>query len=238
MPKSDRLFRLLQLLRGHRHPVTAADLAAKLEVSRRTLYRDIDALRAAGARIEGEAGLGYQMIEDVALPPQTLTRLEVEALSVGLSEVRYRGDPALAAAAEDAMAKISATLTDTRKREVLHTVSQVYRFTHHESAQVDVTTIREACWSETALDLVYVDLKGVRTERRVYPLAVLYFEHAVMLLVYCCLRNDYRTFHLTGIQSSSLTTHSFRPRRVPMLNAYVSDLRAKLQARGDDMTMH
>ena len=103
MAKTDRLFRLLHLIRGLRPPVTAARLAAAMEVSERTIYRDIDSLRAAGARIEGEAGLGYTMTEDPALPPQTFTQIEIEALTLGLADVAQRGDPDLSEAADDAL---------------------------------------------------------------------------------------------------------------------------------------
>ena len=104
MARSDRLFRLLHALRTLPAPVTAARLAAETEVSERTLYRDIEALRAAGARIEGEAGIGYTMTEDIALPPQTFDQLEIEALVIGLGEVGAAGDPALAEAAKSALA--------------------------------------------------------------------------------------------------------------------------------------
>ena len=120
MARPDRLFRLLDTLRRLPQPVTAERLAEEMEVSPRTLYRDIGALRAAGARIEGEAGLGYCLTEDPALPPQMFTRLEVEALMLGLAEVRLAGDPALARAAEAAGAKIIATAFEGKIVEVVN----------------------------------------------------------------------------------------------------------------------
>lgn len=229
MAKSDRILRLIQLLRSLPKPVTAAVLAEKLEVSKRTLYRDIDALRLVGARVDGEAGVGYTLVEDIALPPQTLTRLETEALSIGLAEVQFRGDAKLADAARDALSKITATLKESQQRDVLHAVSQVYRFTKHDASEVDMTAIREACWSEHAMLLTYRDLEGTKTERRVYPLAILYFERAVMLLAFCHLRNDYRKFHVTQIISATTLKGCFRPRRVQLLNDYVADLRIRLK---------
>lgn len=237
MAKSDRLLSLMQLLRTLPQPVTAVTLAEQLEVSRRTLYRDIEALRVVGARIEGEAGLGYTLIEDIAMPPQTLTRLETEALAVGLTEVRYRGDPQLANAARNAMTKITATLQERQQREVLHAVSQVYRFTIHEASTVDISAIREACWEEKALQIAYEDRHGVATKRRIFPLAVLYYEHAVMLLAYCTLRDDYRTFHVTHIKDVKPLAESFRPNRVSLLNEYVADLRRRMAEHGRDFTL-
>ncbi len=237
MAKSDRLFRLMQLLRTLPQPVKAADLAERLEVSRRTLYRDIEALRVAGARIEGEAGVGYTLVEDIAMPPQTLTRLETEALAIGLAEVQFRGDAQLATAARDAMAKITATLQENQQRDVLHAVSQVYRFTTHVASAVDITAVREACWGERALQITYEDRKGAVTQRRIFPLAVLYFEYAVMLLAYCHLRGGYRSFHVTHIRGVQPLEESFRPHRVRLLNDYVSDLRRRLGERGEDLTV-
>lgn len=228
----------MQLLRTLPQPVTAAVLADRLEVSLRTLYRDIEALRVVGARIEGEAGLGYTLVEDIALPPQTLTRLETEALAVGLAEVQYRGDPQLAAAARDCMAKITATLHERQQRDVLHAVSQVYRFTTPPASTVDISDIRAACWQEQAIQIAYEDRNGARTQRRVFPLAVLYFEYAVMLLAYCHLRDDYRSFHVTQIQEVRPLDESFRPHRVQLLNTYVVKLRQRLADHGEGFAMN
>ncbi|MEL6837746.1 MAG: YafY family protein [Pseudomonadota bacterium] len=227
MAKSDRILRLIQLLRTLPQPVTAAVLAGKLEISKRTLYRDIAALRVVGARIDGEAGVGFTLVEDIALPPQTLTRLETEALSIGLAEVQFRGDEQLADAARNALSKITATLKENQQRDILHAVSQVYRFTKHDASDVDMSSMREACWSEHALHIRYRDLQGVDTQRRVYPLAVLYFERAVMLLAFCHLRQDYRKFHVTRIIHASKSDECFRPRRVQLLNDYVAKLRRR-----------
>lgn len=221
----------MQLLRTLPKPVCAATLACRLEVSKRTVYRDIDALRRAGGLIDGEAGIGFTLVEDIALPPQTLTRLEIEALGIGLAEVQHRGDPQLAAAARDALTKITATLHERQQRDVLHAVSQVYRFTTPEPATVDISGIRAACWSETALRITYKDRNGTVTRRRVFPLAVLYFEYAVMLLAYCHLRDDYRSFHVTHILDVENLAESFRPHRVRLLNDYVADLRDRLGDR-------
>ena len=108
-------------------PVTAKRLAAERGVSVRSIYRDIDLLRLSGARIEGERGYGYRLIEDYALPPQTFDRLEIEAMTVGLGEVRHMGDPDLTRAAEAVLAKIAATLPDDSEQHLLHAISHVYR---------------------------------------------------------------------------------------------------------------
>jgi len=115
MSKATRLIQLLHELRMYSPPVTAQTLAEAMAVSERTIYRDIDALRAAGAVIDGEAGFGYTLTEDPALPPQMFSHDEIEALVLGLREVREIADPALATAAESALAKLRATLPDRLK---------------------------------------------------------------------------------------------------------------------------
>lgn len=221
MPRSDRLFRLLHHLRSLPAPVTAARLAQATEVSIRSIYRDIEALRAAGARIDGEAGYGYALEEDPALPPQSFTRLEIEALLMGLSEVRQSGDAQLAEAADAIAAKIVARLPERQAREAAHAVLHVYRRERREVPQRDVRLIREAAWEERALDIAYRDEAGRFTQRRVWPLVIAYLDDTLMMLGWCLLRQDYRKFRVDRIESVTPTEASFRPRRAALLREYV-----------------
>jgi predicted DNA-binding transcriptional regulator YafY len=227
MPKSDRLFRLLNAFRMLPQPVTAARLAEETGVSERTLYRDIQALRAAGALIDGEAGTGYTLTEDPALPPQMFTRLEVEALVLGLAEVTMAGDPALAKAAAQAQAKIIATLPDRVQRQAIHAVTQTYRFDRRAPLPPHMQLLREAAWEERALDLSYRDLSGTVTDRRIWPLGTVFLDREVMVLAWCCLRHDFRRFKVHQMDRVSLTDESFRPRRVPLLRAFLDQLRSE-----------
>lgn len=231
MSKSDRLFRLLHLLRTLPQPVTAARLAEEAGVSDRTLYRDIDSLRAGGALIDGAPGYGYTLTEDPALPPQMFTRLEVEALVLGLAAVRQTSDPALMRASEAALAKIIATLPERVQQQAAHAVLQVYRANRPPAPPPDLALIREACWEERSLDLTYQDADGARTDRRVHPLSIAFLDNAQMLLAWCCLRQDYRKFMLQRIVAVRATGESFRPRRVPMLREFLGRMRATGAAR-------
>ncbi len=226
MPRPDRLFRLLTALRTLPQPVTAARLAEETEVSPRTLYRDIETLRAGGALIDGEAGVGYTLTEDPALPPQMFTRLEVEALVLGLAEVRLAGDPALAKAAEAAQAKIIATLPERVQRQAIHAVQQTYRFEKRPPAPPNLALIREACWNERALDITYQDRASAQTRRRIWPLSVVFLDRTLMLLAFCTLRQGFRRFNLGSITDLAPTDDCFRPRRVPLLREFLSELRA------------
>lgn len=225
MARPDRLFRLLQAMRVMRAPITAARLAEETGVSLRSLYRDIDSLRAAGARIEGERGYGYRLVEDYALPPQTLDQDEIEALALGLAEVRHMGDATLARAAASALAKVGATLPEGREQQLFHAVSHVYRPDSRLKPSVDMDTIRAACWQQQALQIRYADREGAETQRTIYPLAVMYTERTLTLLAWCCLRKDYRMFRGDRIAEAEEAGESFRPRRASMLRDYLARLR-------------
>ncbi|WP_172298102.1 YafY family protein [Pseudoruegeria sp. HB172150] len=225
MARPDRLFRLLHLLRTLPPPVTAARLAEETGVSERTLYRDIDSLRAAGALIDGEAGFGYRLTEDPAVPPQMFDRLEVEALVLGLAEVQATGDGALAEAAGAALAKITARLPERVAQQVAHSVTLVYRYESGRRASELLAPLRQASWDEVAVDIAYRDAEGRRTRRRIWPLAVAFLEQRQLVLSWCCLRQDYRKFDPERMEGLEVTTDSFRPHRVSMLRDYVERLR-------------
>lgn len=226
MPKSDRLFRLLSAFRMLPQPVTAASLAEETGVSERTIYRDIQSLRAAGALIDGEAGAGYTLTEDPALPPQMFTRLEVEALVLGLAEVAQSGDAMLAQAAAEAQAKIIATLPDRVQRQAIHSVTSTYRFERRKPAPSHLNLLREAAWDERAVDLTYRDVAGQLTDRRIWPLGTVFLDRDVMVLAWCCLRQDFRRFKVLEMSNVRLADESFRPRRVPLLRSFLDQLRA------------
>lgn len=227
MSRADRLFRLLAALRSLPQPVTAARLAEETGVSPRQLYRDIEALRAGGALIDGAAGFGYTLTEDPALPPQMLTRLEVEALALGLAEVRLAGDPALARAADSALAKIVATLPDRVQAQAVHTAHQLHRYETRPPPPPHLALLREAIWEERALDLTYTDRAGEVTRRRIWPLSVVFLDRALLCLAQCRLRMDFRRFHLSSMSDVTLAEEHFRPRRVPLLRAFLAEIRSR-----------
>ena len=225
MARSDRLLRLLQKMREMPAPITAARLADETGVSPRSLYRDIDSLRAAGARIDGERGYGYRLVEDYALPPQTFDRMQIEALALGLAEVLHMGDPALVKAARAVMAKVAATLPDEGEQHLFHAVSQVHRLETRYPSSPDLSTIRQGCWQEEAVTIHYADKSGKITERTIQPLAIAYLDRKLMVLAWCCLRQAFRMFQVDQISGAKLAGESFRPRRVAMLRTYLAELK-------------
>ncbi len=204
-------------------PVTAARLATETGVSPRQLYRDIATLRAGGALIDGEAGVGYRLTEDPALPPQSFSQLEIEALVLAVGDLSHTGDATLEAAGRSALARIIATLADRQSRQAMHTVLRSFRAPPAEfKLDVDMALLRRACWEELALNVRYRDLKDCVTEREVWPLGISYSDRALIVLVWCCMRKDWRLFNASRIEQASLNGRSFRPRRVPLLRDYAS----------------
>lgn len=230
MARSDRLLRLLHAMRTLPAPLTAARLAHETGVSPRSLYRDIDALRAAGARIEGERGYGYRLTEDPALPPQLLDEAEIEALALGLAEVQAMGDPALAAAARSVLGKVAASLPSTRERQLVHAVSQVFRPRPRYADAGHISALRAACWREEAALVRYRDADGSMTERTILPLALVYNERVVTVLAWCRLREDFRMFRNDRLEQVTTGGASFRPRRVALLREYLSQLQSRRRA--------
>lgn len=225
MSRANRLIRLLHEIRLHRPPVTAQLLAQAMDVSERTIYRDIDALRAAGARIDGEAGFGYTLTEDPALPPQMFSHAEIEALVLGLREVREVADPPLADAANSALAKLRATLPDRLRSHLENSVLYAKRFTPRPPLAIDPAVIRKAAWEEMALDISYADVNGAETERRVYPLSIVFLDYSLVVIAWCKLRTAERMFRLDRIRTVEISDESFRPRRVAMLREAMEKIR-------------
>lgn len=227
MSGPDRLLRLLQLMRVMPPPITAQRLAVERGVSVRSIYRDIDLLRLSGARIEGERGYGYRLIEDYALPPQTFDRLEIEAITVGLGEVRQMGDPDLARAAEAVLSKIAATLPDDREQQLLHSISHIYRPNGRYGPHPHLQAIRQACWEEQEIEIGYRDQADTASQRIIRPLAIMYSDHVLTVLAWCCLRDDFRMFRVDRVDSVSSNGTSFRPRRASLLREYLAKLRQR-----------
>lgn len=234
MTRTHRLFQLMQTLRSLPAPVTASTLVQETGVSLRTIYRDIDALRGLGAVIDGEAGFGYTLIEDAALPPLAFADDELEALVLGLREVAVIGDPALAEAATAALSKLKARLPARQTHRLQHAVLDARRFTRPPEPQIDVRALRAATWDEATVAFEYEDAKGAQSTREVDPLSIVYMQNAHMLMAWCHLRQDFRAFRLDRMKNLAMTGDHFRPRRVPMLRDYMERLReeAVLRAKG------
>lgn len=228
MSRTARLFQLMTALRSLEPPVTAERLAQDLSVSTRTVYRDIETLRGLGAVIDGAAGFGFTLIEDVSLPPLAFEDDELEALVLGLRDVAVIGDPALAKAARSALAKITARVPRRQAHRLEHAVLDARRYLSPPVPTIDVAQLRAATWAELAVEFSYEDALAARTRRRVWPLGIVYLEASSVLSAWCHLREDYRTFRLDRMSELLVLEESFRPRRVSMLREHIARLRSEV----------
>jgi predicted DNA-binding transcriptional regulator YafY len=196
MARAERLLELMQALRRHRAPVAGAALAAELGVSLRTLYRDIAALQAQGASIEGEAGLGYVLRPGFTLPPLMFTLEEVEALALGARWVEGRVDEGLARAAKNALAKIAAVLPPERAAALDWPTLLASGSKAGEAERLALPLARKALAEERKLGFAYADKDGRRSERIVWPVAIGFFEQVMVLAAWCETREGFRHFRL------------------------------------------
>lgn len=213
MARSERLLELLQTLRRHRRPVSGAALAAEAGISLRTLYRDIDSLRAQGAVIEGEAGVGYVLKPGYLLPPLMFSDEEVEALVLGSRWVARRTDEPLAAAAREALAKIGAVLPPALAERIEMSALFVGP---SRTPHADLAPIRQAIRNERKLAIRYDDGRGAVSERIIWPLALAFFDGARIVVSWCELRQDFRHFRTDRIVALTATDTRY-PRRRPAL---------------------
>lgn len=224
MSRMHRLFQLMQVLRTLPPPATAQRLADETGVSERTLYRDIETLRELGANIEGAAGYGYTLIEDASLPPLSFNDEELEALVVGLKEVRQVGDPALRDAADAALSKLRARLPERQAHRLRHAVLSAHRFEKAPAPTIDARVLRKAAWDELQVTFDYQDKIGAATQREVKPLGIVFFQASHCLLAWCLMRDDFRAFRLDRMQNLIVTDRSFRPQRTPLLRSFLEKL--------------
>jgi predicted DNA-binding transcriptional regulator YafY len=228
MSRAHRLIELLQELRARRRPVTAQALAAALGVSPRTLYRDVAALRAQGARIEGEAGLGYVLRPGFLLPPLMFTPEELEAILLGAAWVAQREDLAMEAPARAALAKIAAVLPGEQAEglEVAGLLPGPPR--EAPPLAVDARALRAALRRERKLRLAYVDGAAAASERVVWPIAIGVYQDAQLLAAWCELRGDYRHFRLDRIRRAEVLEARMPRRRAVLYQEWRARERACL----------
>jgi predicted DNA-binding transcriptional regulator YafY len=193
MRRADRLFQIIQILRRSTRPVTAAALAEELEVSKRTVYRDVADLIGQRVPIEGEAGLGYLLASDYDMPPLMLTPDEIEAVTLGAQWVAGRSDKVLSNAARDVIAKITAVVPE-RLRPFIAEPTVGVKPTVAEPEEVDPSSLRLAIRNGRKLRLRYRSEAGAETERTVWPVILGYAETTRLLVAWCELRQSFRHF--------------------------------------------
>jgi predicted DNA-binding transcriptional regulator YafY len=226
MSRTERLLELLQILRRHRAPVAGSTLASDLNISLRTLYRDIATLQGQGAEIEGEPGLGYVLRPGFMLPPLMFSIDELEALIIGASWVgKQRDDQRLSKAAGNALTKIAAVLPSDLRQELDSGSLYVVPY-RQEPTVVDPSLLRDAIRKEQKLRIAYRDDAGSETERIIWPFVIGFFEQHKTVGAWCELRQDFRHFRIDRIAALAATGERAPKRR----HALVKEWREKMAA--------
>jgi predicted DNA-binding transcriptional regulator YafY len=221
MSRTERLLDLMQILRRHRYPVAGHALAQEMNISMRTLYRDIATLQQQGAEIVGEAGVGYVLRPGFMLPPLMFSPQEIEALVLGMRWVGRRGDTQLAGAANNALAKIADVLPAALRDELEANTLLIGPIDVAQVADETVMLIRDVIRQERKLAVNYCDLAGKISERILWPFALGYFEQARMLVAWCELRQEFRHFRLDRIRLATPLAQRYpRSRRVLLKEWY------------------
>ena len=220
MSRAQRLLDLIQLLRSHRRPVAAAALAVALGVSLRTVYRDIGTLRSHGASIDGEPGIGYLLRPGFTLPPLMFGEEEIEALVLGSRWIAEHADPALAAAARSALAKIGAVLPAGLRPTLDGSSLLVGPAATPTAGDAGLAGIRRAIRGERKLVIDYRDPRGVTTARRVWPIALGFFERVRVVVAWCELRQAFRHFRTDRIVALGVCDETYGRRRHALLKEW------------------
>ncbi|MCX4241915.1 helix-turn-helix transcriptional regulator [Paraliomyxa miuraensis] len=212
MRRADRLFQIVQILQ-HRRVTTAARIAERLQVSERTVYRDIRDLSLSGVPIEGEAGVGYRLGKDFELPPLMFTVDEIQALVLGARMVESWGDAQLQQAALSVLEKVEAALPHSERPRVHSTALFSLAFHVPPEVRTRLGQLRHAIADQHHVSLHYRDRQGELTTRSVRPLGLYFWGSTWTLGAYCELREDFRSFRLDRIEDSNVldTTFELQP---------------------------
>jgi len=213
MRRADRLFRIVQMLRAGRLQ-TARGLAQKLQVSDRTIYRDVQDLQLSGVPILGEAGVGYTLRRDYDLPPLMFDHREITALVLGSRMVAAWGDAELAVAANDALRKIEAVLTPALRDRIdaVRLYAPAWRAAGvHDPIRDGLEKLRGAVESRRLIVVEYANAGGEITTRRLRPMALLFWGNVWTLVAWCELRVDFRSFRVDRFKSLQVLDETFTP---------------------------
>lgn len=225
MRRADRLFRIVEYLKARRRAVTAADLAAELEVSIRTVYRDMADLTLSGVPILGEAGVGYMLDKDYIVRPLMFDVEELDALMLGAQMVKSWSDPDLAAAASRAVDKIGTVLPPNLHDDMLSAALYAGPSQSRKPITVDFAALRRAIRSRNIVTFDYLRLDEVPSSRRARPLALAFFGPVWLFVSWCEMRQDFRNFRIDRMSNLNVTGDKFTPERGKRLQDYEEIMR-------------
>lgn len=230
MRRADRLFEIIQVLRRASGPLTADRIAAELETSKRTIYRDIDALVAQRVPIRGEAGVGYILDRGFDMPPLMLTTDEVEAVALGAQWVIAHADAALARAALDVLAKIAAIMPEDLRPMIDDHAVGTPPARDRDDDHVDIARLRTWCREGRKVEIGYVDETGAVGERTIRPFLVGYVAVVRVVVAWCELRQDFRIFRTDRMTAISFLDQRYPERSVTLRRRWLAMRREKRAA--------
>lgn len=213
MDKTERLFSIMDALRRHRRPITAAALAEEQNVSVRTLYRDIQTLIGLGAPIDGEAGVGYMLKPGFFLPPLMFSAEELEALVLGARWVETQPDDGLGAAARNALAKIATASPEDLRDRISDTALWPMAMWGARKPIPVLGDIRLAMRQERAVQIDYEDEQGRSSTRMIWPVGLAFYEGKQTIAAYCLLRQAFRSFRTDRIVELTISEERYGKRR-------------------------
>lgn len=220
MSRAARLLDLLQAFRRYKRPVSGASLAEELGVSLRTIYRDIETLKAQGAAIDGEAGVGFVLKPGFMLPPLMFSEDEIEALVLGSRWVAQRADLPLAQAAQSALVKIAAVLPDDLRTGLDESTLLVVPGPQLAAGESELPLIRDAIRRQRKLTIAYANAEGVASERTIWPIALAFFDRSRVVVSWCELRSDFRHFRADRIVSLTVEPGGYPQRRATLMKQW------------------
>jgi len=221
MRRADRLFQLVLILQDGKVR-TARYIAEKLEVSERTIYRDIGDLIGSGIPIDGEAGVGYLLRDEYQLPPLMFTPDELKALALGAQMVKAWSDKKLGSVTATAMRKIESILPNKLRKEVELQEIIVPRWQLGEETAQNLGIVREAIAANTKIKCAYQSLKGDDTERIIWPFLLFFWGNKWTLGAWCEMRQAFRSFRIDLMRDLELLDPPFEEDEHRSLKAYVS----------------
>src|ERR1700691_1237492 len=225
MRRADRLFRIVQLLRGGRLQ-TARNLAEKLQVSHRTIYRDVQDLQLSGVPIAGEAGVGYTLRRDFDIPPLMFDREEIAALVLGARMVEAWGGTELMEAANRALRKIEAVLPPNLRENIDDVLLYAPGLRAPAEVRRKLDLLHAAAQQRHVVLVAYAREDGEPSVRRLHPLALYFWGGVWTLAAWCELRKDFRTFRVDRVQHAEVLTETFTPTAGQTLTDYLRRVRA------------
>jgi predicted DNA-binding transcriptional regulator YafY len=216
MSRTERLFELLQILRRHRYPVSGQNLAKELDISVRTLYRDIATLQGQGADIEGEPGVGYLLRPGFLIPPMMFSQTEMDAVMLGMRWVSTFADRSLSKAAIDALAKIAAVLPPEQRNNMGAVPLRVGPASNPLFQTEDLSLIRDAIRRERKVQISYRKAEGTQSARVVWPFAIGYFPDCRIVVAWCEKRKAFRHFRTDRLLACTVLETRYPRRRDEM----------------------